>query len=125
MASAKKMDFAGAKNSQKPVAANWPITVEDGSDTLLVGTKPQFTYPALSSEAQGGGFLNLTVYTDGVTDAQNTAGETFTKKQLLKIAENSSRTAQDLIRKIKTRIDEHILGADQFDDITIVALHRK
>jgi serine phosphatase RsbU (regulator of sigma subunit) len=67
----------------------------------------------------------LLVYTDGVTDAQNTAGETFTKKQLIKIAENSSRTAQDLIRKIKTRIDEHILGADQFDDITIVALRRK
>jgi serine phosphatase RsbU (regulator of sigma subunit) len=67
----------------------------------------------------------LLVYTDGVTDAQNTAGETFTKRQLLKTTENSSRTAQDLIRKIKTRIDEHILGADQFDDITIVALRRK
>jgi len=63
---AKKMDFAGAKNSQKPVATNWPITVEDGSDTLLVGTTPQFTYPALSSEAQGGGFLNLTVDPDGI-----------------------------------------------------------
>jgi serine phosphatase RsbU (regulator of sigma subunit) len=67
----------------------------------------------------------LLVYTDGVTDAQNTAGETFTKEQLLKTAENSSRTARGLIRKIQTRIDEHILGADQFDDITIVALRRK
>ena len=67
----------------------------------------------------------LLIYTDGVTDAQNTAGEAFTKNQLIKTAENSSRTAEDLIRKIKSRIDDHILGADQFDDITIVALRRK
>ena len=67
----------------------------------------------------------LLIYTDGVTDAQNTTGEAFTKKRLTKIAENSSRTAQDLIHKIKARIDEHILGADQFDDITIVVLRRK
>jgi serine phosphatase RsbU (regulator of sigma subunit) len=38
--------------------------------------------------------------------------------------ENSSRTAEDLIFKIKSRLDEHIFGADQFDDITIVALRR-
>jgi sigma-B regulation protein RsbU (phosphoserine phosphatase) len=67
----------------------------------------------------------LLAYTDGVTDARNTAGDAFTKKQLLKIVENSSRTAEDLIFKIKSRIDEHIFGADQFDDITIVALRRK
>jgi len=67
----------------------------------------------------------LLAYTDGVTDARNTAGDVFTKKQLLKIVENSSRTAEGLIFKIKSRIDEHIFGADQFDDITIVALRRK
>jgi serine phosphatase RsbU (regulator of sigma subunit) len=64
--SVKKMDVAGAKDSQKPVAANWPVTVGDGPDTLLLGTKPQFTYPALSSAAQGGGFLNLTADPDGI-----------------------------------------------------------
>jgi len=67
----------------------------------------------------------LLVYTDGATDARNRAGDAFTKKQLLKIVENSSRTAEDLIDKIKSRIDEHIFGADQFDDITMVALRRK
>jgi sigma-B regulation protein RsbU (phosphoserine phosphatase) len=67
----------------------------------------------------------LLVYTDGATDARNRAGDAFTKKQLLKIVGNSSRTAEDLIYKIKSRIDEHIHGADQFDDITMVALRRK
>jgi len=101
----------------------------EGIKTNLSPTGPAVgLYPNLEFKI---GTINLEpddlwlVYTDGVTDAQNTAGETFTKKQLIKIAEKSSRTAQDLIRKIKTRIDEHILGADQFDDITIVALRRK
>jgi len=67
----------------------------------------------------------LLVYTDGVTDARNRAGEAFTKERLLKMAGNSSRTAVDLIDTIKSRLDKHIFGADQFDDITIVALRRK
>ena len=67
----------------------------------------------------------LLAYTDGVTDSRNPAGEAFTKEQLLKIVGNSSGAAGDLIQKIKSRLDEHILDADQFDDITVVALRRQ
>jgi len=67
----------------------------------------------------------LLVYTDGVTDARNRSGDAFTKKRLLEIVGNSTRTADGLINNIKTRIDKHIFGADQFDDITMVALRRK
>ena len=67
----------------------------------------------------------LLVYTDGVIDAQNKAGAAFTKNRLIKLAENSLMTAEDLIEKIKTRVNEHISGENQFDDITIMALRRK
>ena len=67
----------------------------------------------------------LLAYTDGVTDSRNPAGDAFTKEQLVKMVGNSSGTAKDLIHKIKSRIEDHILGADQFDDVTLVALRRQ
>jgi sigma-B regulation protein RsbU (phosphoserine phosphatase) len=67
----------------------------------------------------------LLVYTDGITDAQNKAGAAFTKDRLIHLAENSFATAEDLITKIKTRVNEHISGENQFDDITIAALRRR
>ena len=67
----------------------------------------------------------LLVYTDGVTDVQKKAGAAFTKNRLINLAENSFATAEDLITKIKTGVNEHISSENQFDDITIVALRRK
>jgi serine phosphatase RsbU (regulator of sigma subunit) len=34
-------------------------------------------------------------------------------------------TAEDLITKIKTGLNEHIADENQFDDITVMALRRK
>jgi serine phosphatase RsbU (regulator of sigma subunit)/CHASE2 domain-containing sensor protein len=68
---------------------------------------------------------SLVVYTDGVTDARNRSGKAFSKERLLDLLADSSLSAKELTRIIKTRINEHILGENQFDDITIVVLQRK
>ena len=67
----------------------------------------------------------LLVYTDGATDARNKAGEAFTKERLHHLIQTSSQSAEDLIRSIETRINDHILNENQFDDITLMALRRK
>jgi serine phosphatase RsbU (regulator of sigma subunit) len=67
----------------------------------------------------------LLVYTDGVTDARNKAGEAFTKERLHHLIQTSSQSAEELIRSIKARINDHILNENQFDDITIMALRRR
>jgi serine phosphatase RsbU (regulator of sigma subunit) len=41
------------------------------------------------------------------------------------MAGNSFATAEDLITKIKIRVNEHIADENQFDDITVMALRRK
>jgi serine phosphatase RsbU (regulator of sigma subunit) len=66
----------------------------------------------------------LLVYTDGAIDARNKAGEAFTKKRLHDLLAESSPSAEKLINKIKTQINDHILSENQFDDITIMALRR-
>ena len=66
----------------------------------------------------------LLVYTDGVTDARNKAGDAFTKKLLMKLLADPTPTAEELIDKIKTQLNEYISGENQFDDITIMVLQR-
>ncbi|CAB1080270.1 Serine phosphatase RsbU, regulator of sigma subunit [Olavius algarvensis Delta 1 endosymbiont] len=67
----------------------------------------------------------LLVYTDGVMDARNKAGEAFGKNRLQDLLANSSLSAKELIAKIKGRLNDHIQNENQFDDITIMALRRK
>ena len=105
------------------------ITGSNGKKNFLEPTGPAVgLYPDLDFKVRSL-TLNphdmLLAYTDGVTDSRNSAGDAFTKEQLLKTLENSSGAAGDLIQKIKFRLDEHILDAKQFDDITLVALRRQ
>ena len=67
----------------------------------------------------------LLVYTDGVIDARNKAGEAFGKRKLHDQLVDSSLPAEELIKKINARINDHIQNENQFDDITIMALRRK
>ena len=66
----------------------------------------------------------LLVYTDGVVDARNKADEAFGKKRLADLLEDTSLSAEELIKKIKIQLNDHIQSEKQFDDITIMALRR-
>jgi serine phosphatase RsbU (regulator of sigma subunit) len=66
----------------------------------------------------------LLIYTDGVVDARNKAGNAFGKKRLQDLLGDTSLSAEELIKKIKNQVNDHIQSEDQFDDITIMALRR-
>jgi len=66
----------------------------------------------------------LLVYTDGVVDARNKADEAFGKKRLQDLFGDPPLSAEDLIKQIKSRLNDHIQREKQFDDITIMALRR-
>ncbi len=64
-------------------------------------------------------------YTDGVTEALSPDKKFYTKKRFFSILENPAPTASKLIEKIKTDLYDYMDGAPQFDDITMLAVHRK
>jgi sigma-B regulation protein RsbU (phosphoserine phosphatase) len=65
------------------------------------------------------------LYTDGVTDAQNSAGEFFDDDRLLAaMGEAGGGNAFEQQANILNRIREFMGDADQFDDITIMVLAR-
>ena len=63
-------------------------------------------------------------YTDGVTEADTSEGKFFTTERLVSILETPASTATELLDRIATSVQAHINGADQFDDITLLAVRR-
>jgi len=59
-----------------------------------------------------------------VPDARNPAGKFFTEKGLLALLEKPDGTATAVLDRIDTTVRTHIAEADQFDDITMLAVRR-
>ena len=64
-------------------------------------------------------------YTDGVTEALSPQETLFTKERFLSVIEAPVSSAGELIERIKTELFHHIDNAPQFDDITMIAVHRQ
>ena len=68
----------------------------------------------------------LYLYTDGVTEAKDEQGEFFSEPRLRDIvADRGGGDARGLLEHFDTELTAHIGGAEQFDDITMMALYRR
>jgi phosphoserine phosphatase RsbU/P len=63
-------------------------------------------------------------YTDGVTDAKTPTGGFFHTEGIISIVNESFPSASYLVEKIANKLTEHIGQAQQFDDITMIAVQR-
>jgi sigma-B regulation protein RsbU (phosphoserine phosphatase) len=66
----------------------------------------------------------LLIYTDGITDARNGEATPFTEQRLLVLLSRADESAAATIERIQTAVFEHTDGATQFDDMTVLAVHR-
>ncbi len=66
----------------------------------------------------------LYCFTDGVPDSTDPAGQHFTEKRLMQLLARPGLTAQSTIQLVEDTIHAHTLKAVQFDDITMIAVHR-
>ncbi len=63
-------------------------------------------------------------YTDGVTEARNVKGEFFREKNLLALLKEGADTAAGLLDRISEELQVYTADAEQFDDITMLAVRR-
>lgn len=63
-------------------------------------------------------------YTDGVTDARAPSREFFSNKRLRSLLAQPASSASALLERIQTHLFAHIENAQQFDDITMLAVQR-
>jgi len=83
---------------------------------------PDVAYKTDSVQLAPGDFCF--VCTDGVTDAQNPSGEFFAKENLISMLTRPCDSADAMLDRIRRSLLVHIADAAQFDDITMVLLHR-
>jgi len=66
----------------------------------------------------------LLAFTDGIPDSQNADGDFFGRARLLAILDDYHTTPADLLNDIQAQLLHFAGGADQFDDITLLAVKR-
>lgn len=89
---------------------------------IPLGIQTGIAYPEGRASLQSGD--TLVMYTDGITDARNRLGEDFGEERLIALVERlpDRLTADEVVRTIADEVARFADGADQMDDITLVAL---
>ena len=65
----------------------------------------------------------LVIYSDGVTEAHNVAGEEFGEARLVEVLERYSRgSAEIVLEQIVNAVKEFAHGAEQYDDVTVLVV---
>jgi serine phosphatase RsbU (regulator of sigma subunit) len=62
-------------------------------------------------------------FTDGATDALNPAGNRFGPQRLFSLLQ-ADTSAETLLADINAQLKEYVADAEQFDDITLLAIRR-
>ncbi len=89
----------------------------------VVGMMPHMEYDIRQVRFEPGDIL--IGYTDGVTEAMSPQEYLFGKKRFKTLLQSPAATASELIEQIKLDLFAHIDNAPQFDDITMLAVHRE
>jgi len=104
------------------------LTQQDGSVSLLeisggplIGIYESAKFSLSTAQLQSG--ESLLLYTDGITEAFNSEGDMFTSKRLLEsLSNNVAHTSDALVETLIQTVDNFCEGAEQSDDITVVAV---
>ncbi len=67
----------------------------------------------------------LYAYTDGVTDARNSEGLSFSDERLIESISKPFVSSLSQVYQVVHELNQHIMDTDQFDDIAMLALRRK
>jgi phosphoserine phosphatase RsbU/P len=66
----------------------------------------------------------LYCFTDGVSDSTSPDGQHLGEKRLMQILQRPGLTAKSVVKLVEDTLDAHTQKVSQFDDVTMVAVHR-
>jgi len=68
----------------------------------------------------------VVLYTDGITEAENTSGEQYGLERLCEIvSQHWSQSAEEIKEAVIADVRQHIGEHEMYDDITLVVLKQK
>ncbi|AFY70827.1 protein serine/threonine phosphatase [Thalassoporum mexicanum PCC 7367] len=102
---------------------NGGIRGELNSSGPAVGIIPQATFKIGEAQLEPGEML--IGYTDGVPEARDADSKFFTTDRLRQILAKPPKSAKELTAEISGLVLEHTGTAEQFDDVTLIAVKRQ
>jgi sigma-B regulation protein RsbU (phosphoserine phosphatase) len=94
-----------------------------GGGGMILGILPKAVYTESHAAMQPGDVLVL--FTDGVTEASDPAGEEYGEARLAElVASLLNRPSAEIVEAITTAVAEYTQGAPAADDITVVVVRR-
>ena len=91
------------------------------ADGIILGVLPDMLFEEKQITLSSGDVLVM--YTDGITEGQNLAGEQFGEQRLYRvIAEIADDPAQAIADGILSAARVHGRGVDQYDDISLIVM---
>ena len=98
------------------------VSLLDMKKHLIAGIMPDYVYSDEIINLEKG--TKIFLYTDGITEAENTAKDLYGEKNLVKtLAANTHQDIHAMVNTIICSVAFHVQMADQSDDITILAIH--
>ena len=114
----------GGHNPPFIVGANGEIKAALRPSGPAVGLFPASNFRINFAQLDPGDILYI--YTDGVTEAKNPKGELYTDSRLEALLSGEPATsAVALLDRVEAALQAHMADADQFDDITMMAIWRR
>lgn len=108
---------------------NPPVIGSKNGETEFLRSRPGFVLAGLDFTKYRAGSLELMpgdllyLYTDGVTEAMNTAQELYGEERLKRTLDaNVSAAPEEIFKAVKKDLDDFVADAPQFDDITMLAM---
>ncbi|MFI5167272.1 MAG: SpoIIE family protein phosphatase [Thermoanaerobaculales bacterium] len=87
---------------------------------LPLGALRDVRWDVLPVRIQPGDLLLL--YSDGVTDARNRAGESFGEERLCDVLARADGDAASVVEEVMHSVEKFTAGSEPYDDITLVAV---
>lgn len=111
----------GGHNSPYLMSSNGAVQALDRTGGLVLGAMDDITYRKKQITLKAGDGLFL--YTDGITEAMDTAGNLFSDARLRSVLRQAPQTGPDeIIQTVVDDVKRFTSGALQSDDITALAL---
>lgn len=115
--------YANAGHNRPLLLRNGKEPTELSSGGLVLGVLPSYSYTETSVDLHPSDVLLL--YSDGITEAMNSAREQFGEDRLAALLETHGHlSAQALIDQIVLAVQQHSGNAPQTDDMTLLAVRR-
>ncbi len=94
-----------------------------GPSGLCLGMFPSSAYEVRQAKVEKGDIILL--FTDGMTECRNRAGQEFGEEKLIDfLRRNSRQPADELLQELKAQFQAFTAGVDPFDDTTLVIIKK-